>query len=404
MEFLSRLESAERERLCAAGRAVELARGAYLMRRGEASSELYLVESGALEVVDTRSRPEVVLDVLGPGGLVGEMTFLDLSPRAADVRAAADSRCLRWDRGVLFAVLKEDEGLAVAFYRALAAIMVDRVRAVTTNAVAGGLGRARGMTTITGPAMARDAYDLAEASRARWQEPEARLRVDPSDAAARGKVRTAAEALIRDASDWLGRVPDPGRVAEAGQVLARELHAFLVRSRMVALSWESAKKAGGRPELIGHVLGDACSGDGALGEALDAALLASPTPVAMRWRMGVAPVLAARGAASRSARSSQRVPVLIINGVASGFPARFVESWASFRGGALVVTALGPASDAPLFDHVLDWPMVRRPAQVMGSLMAAAGFTKVQLHAEGAAVVVMGLRRDEGALPSQRRV
>lgn len=489
MQFLDQLEPGERERLRAAARSLELARGAHLVRRGEAGGDLFLVEEGAVEVVDTRSRPEVVLDVVGPGTLVGDMTFLDGSTRTADVRAASDARLLRWDRGVLAQVLAEDLGLAVAFYRAMSLIMVDRVRAVTTSAMTGGLGRPRsGQTmTMTGPAMAREAYDLAETARARWTESEARLRVDPTDVAARANVRKAAEALLKDAQAWLGRVPDATRLPEAGQVLARELHAFLVRARTVALAWESANRHGPRAEIIAHAVRGVALGEGALGEALDAALLAHPTPTALRWRVGVAPVLAARGPAARTSGTDRRAPALIVNGAASGFPARFIEAWNGFRGGALdlmcveesrellarieppsskrglaevpsgpvdvrrvqddmaalalghsrlhvppqaviaidglveylperlvaalfgwcrerlypgggiVVTALAPSNDAAIFDHVLEWPTVRRPAQVVGSLLSTAGFSKIQLHAEGAGVVVTGVRRADEA-------
>ena len=101
MPFLDRLERPDRERLMAASRVLTFSRGAYVLRRGEPGGDLYMVEAGELEVVDTRSRPEIVIDSVGPGGLVGEMAFLDESPRAADVRAAMETRCLRWERGVL---------------------------------------------------------------------------------------------------------------------------------------------------------------------------------------------------------------------------------------------------------------------------------------------------------------
>lgn len=485
MQFLDQLEASERERLRAAARPVELARGAHLVRRGDSGGDLFLLEEGAVEVVDTRSRPEVVLDVVGPGSLVGEMTFLDGSARAADVRAAADSKLLRWDRGLLGAVLAEDPQLAKSFYRALAVLMVDRVRSVTTTAMSGGLRRAGTQTmTMTGPALARDAYDLAETARGRWLESESRLRVDPTDMVARGNVRKATEALVKDMMTWLARVPDPARSPEAGQVLARELHAFLVRARLVALSWESARRPGPRAELLAHAVRGVGLGEGALGEALDAAFLAQPTPTALRWRLGVAPVLAARGPASRTSGTDRRAPAMIINGAATGFPTRFMEAWSGFRGGALdltcveesrtllskieppapqrgaaevpsgpvevrrvqddmaslalghsrlhvppqaviaidglveylperlvaalfawcrerlfngggiVVTALAPSADAALFDHVLEWQTVRRPAQLVGALLTAAGFAKIQLHAEGAGVVVTGVRRE----------
>ena len=90
----------------AAGRSVELARGEYLLRRGERGGDIYLVEEGTLEVVDTRSSTEVVISLVGPGAVVGEMAFIDEAPRNADVRAAGPAVCRHWEHDLLMRVLE----------------------------------------------------------------------------------------------------------------------------------------------------------------------------------------------------------------------------------------------------------------------------------------------------------
>ena len=81
MEFISHLTSVDRERLITEGEVQRLSAGEYLLRRGQRGGDMYLVESGRLEVVDIRQSPEVVLDVLGVGRVVGEMAFVDGSAR-----------------------------------------------------------------------------------------------------------------------------------------------------------------------------------------------------------------------------------------------------------------------------------------------------------------------------------
>lgn len=465
MQFLDWMSASERERLQAAARPMLLARGGYLMRRGDPGGDLYLVQQGVLEIVDTRSRPEVILDQVGPGGVVGEMSFLDATPRTADARAAVEVSCLWWARSVLQRVLEEDPSLAAAFHRALAALMVERLRSFTTAAVSGSFGRRTSPTALTGPLLARGAFDLAERARARWVEVDARLRLDAQDPLAAADAAATANSVLEDAMSWLASVEDADRRGEAGAALSRELHAFLVRARLVGLTWESAGRGGARSAALTHIYGDLADGDGALGVALDAALLRCPTAVALRWRTAVAAMAAAVCAGWRHGEPPARV--LVVNGAVSGLADRVLEveglaltaleedrgplaeigghsdqlrrvqeellqictgrsrqhhggvraiaidglteylpdrllasllGWCLEQvspGGGIVLTALAPAPDADLFDHVLGWKTVRRSPSSLAGLMAAVGLRGMRVHSEGAGIVVSGFRRTE---------
>ncbi|MGE0699162.1 MAG: patatin-like phospholipase family protein [Hyphomicrobiaceae bacterium] len=73
-----------------------LARGAVLMREGEASDALYIVVSGRFDV-RIAARAEPVAEI-GPGSPVGEIAFLAGGPRTATVTAARDSLVVRLER------------------------------------------------------------------------------------------------------------------------------------------------------------------------------------------------------------------------------------------------------------------------------------------------------------------
>jgi CRP-like cAMP-binding protein len=72
------------------------AAGEFIVREGQTGLGLYLIATGAAEVVQgTR-----VLRTLGVGDFFGEMALLDDLPRTADVRAVTDTTCmtlLKWE-------------------------------------------------------------------------------------------------------------------------------------------------------------------------------------------------------------------------------------------------------------------------------------------------------------------
>ncbi|HNH50562.1 MAG TPA: cyclic nucleotide-binding domain-containing protein, partial [Myxococcota bacterium] len=71
--FLAKLGPRNTARLLSAGSPVELQPGARLIRRGEKGGDIYVIESGTLEIVDDRFHPEVVLDWAAAGDVVGDM-------------------------------------------------------------------------------------------------------------------------------------------------------------------------------------------------------------------------------------------------------------------------------------------------------------------------------------------
>ncbi|MBL8481477.1 MAG: cyclic nucleotide-binding domain-containing protein [Rhodocyclaceae bacterium] len=67
-------------------------RGSTVVRAGDKTDFVYLVLSGSLKVlVSDEDGREVILSMLGPGELFGEMGVLDESPRSATVVAVAPS-------------------------------------------------------------------------------------------------------------------------------------------------------------------------------------------------------------------------------------------------------------------------------------------------------------------------
>ncbi len=69
---------------------VKLMAGEYLLREGGESSEMYYLQTGTLAVLKRKGSIEHQIGTIGPGELVGEMSFLDKQPRSATVQAMTE--------------------------------------------------------------------------------------------------------------------------------------------------------------------------------------------------------------------------------------------------------------------------------------------------------------------------
>ncbi|HXT20389.1 MAG TPA: cyclic nucleotide-binding domain-containing protein, partial [Thermoanaerobaculia bacterium] len=98
--------------------------GEYLFHAGAPADNLYVVAAGGLEVVRLAGDHELLLNVLGPGRVVGELAILRGEPRSASVRAGMPT--------ILYAV----EGQAfLAFVHAWPQAAVAVARQVAENLV-----------------------------------------------------------------------------------------------------------------------------------------------------------------------------------------------------------------------------------------------------------------------------
>lgn len=283
MDFFGRLPDRDRDRLLNVASTLRLARGDYLLRRGDRGGDIFRVVEGELEVVDTRVQPAVVLDVIGRGAMVGEMAFLDEQARLADVRAVDLAVVQRWDRATLLRLLDRDAALAASFYRALASMAVERARAVTQNAITGGLGK------VGGPALNAAAADegrrVADELRARLDEAEAQLRREPQ--AGRRDAVAALHTFDARFSALLARMGAEDADA-AGEAASHELRPYLVRARLGELLLNRSEGQAGGVEGLDHVDAGRPAGQGPLGEVIDGWLLSLPTPRGIRERRGLA--------------------------------------------------------------------------------------------------------------------
>ncbi|MEW2352549.1 Crp/Fnr family transcriptional regulator [Spirillospora sp. NPDC029432] len=93
--FLAELTPAERADLEARGRFRDLKRGEVLFHEGETTTSVAVIYGGKVKAFSYREHGgEALLDVRGPGALVGEVAAIDHLPRSATVATLEPARVL----------------------------------------------------------------------------------------------------------------------------------------------------------------------------------------------------------------------------------------------------------------------------------------------------------------------
>lgn len=119
----------ERKRIERIGELKEVPQGRFLIRAADYDSRLFTVEDGHLDIVAMRDGKETVVATVGPGDVLGEVAFIDDSPRSVSVRAGEESVTVRaWDKKTLSEALAFEPQLLAKFAVAMSELLVERLR------------------------------------------------------------------------------------------------------------------------------------------------------------------------------------------------------------------------------------------------------------------------------------
>ncbi len=131
-------------------------RSELIVEQGKKSHALYVILSGRARVVmtDRRAR-EVILDVLGPGDYVGEISLIDGKSHSANVQAEVQCDLLVLDHKDFNRCLSENQALALAVIKGLAQRLRKADEKISSLALMDVYGRVAkvliGMAQPTGP-------------------------------------------------------------------------------------------------------------------------------------------------------------------------------------------------------------------------------------------------------------
>jgi len=329
-----------------AGTTVDLPKGSYLMRRGDPGGDIYLLESGVLEVVDRRATPEVVLAAVSEGTVVGEMAFIDDSPRSADVRAARDCVVVRWARDDLRNLLQRHPDFAAAFFEKVSRVATQRIRRLSDGAVAQATS---GQQADHAEAIRGRVAEVAEPLKRELPGLDSTLKREADDPLAVGRLIGLLETLQEQVGELFAGIDDPALASTAGELLGRELHPWLSRSFLADRCFGRPRGSSGSAEILAHLLVDRAGGDGPLGEHIDRWLMDRPTFRALRAMRE--PLV---DATTRALPRHRNRHVLVVNAGTGSLVARLSDA---VMHAPTIITVVDQSRDALSF---LDAGMVQR--------------------------------------------
>jgi CRP-like cAMP-binding protein len=118
----------ERDRVEALGKISRIAEGGFLVREKEIDSTLFTVEEGRLDILVYKDGQAKTIATVGPGDVIGEVSFIDDSPRSVSVRAEEETTVRSWGKEELSAALSKEPELLAKFSVALNELLVERLR------------------------------------------------------------------------------------------------------------------------------------------------------------------------------------------------------------------------------------------------------------------------------------
>jgi len=118
----------ERDRVERLGEMRHIPEGEYLIRAGDTDSTLFAVEGGHLDILAIRDGNPTTVATVGPGDVLGEVSFIDDSPRTVSVTAGEATIVRAWNRRTLSEALAFEPQLLAKFAVAMCELLVERVR------------------------------------------------------------------------------------------------------------------------------------------------------------------------------------------------------------------------------------------------------------------------------------
>lgn len=132
-QFVTALPDALSSGLFARAARVKLSADELLYSAGDDGHGCYRVETGLVKLsILSEDGGERILDVLGPGAIVGELSMIDAAPRSTAVYAVNDSELSYVSRAAFVAFADNNPDL----YRHVATLLAQRVREMNDIAVA----------------------------------------------------------------------------------------------------------------------------------------------------------------------------------------------------------------------------------------------------------------------------
>ncbi len=127
------LNRTERQILAEITDHIELAAGQTMIKEGEPTPSLWIIESGRVAVSKNTDHAEENLTTLSEGAVLGELSLLDGQPASATVKATQPTEALKIERERLMDLRENHAPTYYKIIREVVRVMVERVRAMNAR-------------------------------------------------------------------------------------------------------------------------------------------------------------------------------------------------------------------------------------------------------------------------------
>lgn len=132
-ELFSHFSDSQLERLAACSSALRYPAGAVIVKEGEPTRDLYLLQGGGVRIRRKTRFGPFILAELGAGNLFGEASFIDQAPRSGDAVTLGETEMFTLDALALTAALEADAGFKLALYWAFWRSLSGKLRQTNEN-------------------------------------------------------------------------------------------------------------------------------------------------------------------------------------------------------------------------------------------------------------------------------
>lgn len=256
-----------------------------LVREDDPSDTIFFVADGLFEVyVYAGSGSTLGVGQLGPGDVIGEISWLDHKPISASVRALEPSSVMALSTAALESKLAGDAKFAARFFRGLATLTAERLRKTTAD-LRRSQWQSGSLTTGGTGANLQAITQRLEAFKALAKAVEGRApggQVGDADAR---ELQAAFNGLVLDLNPIEGKA-----AAGAVEAVHAELLPFIKLSAVGERCLTKPRGYAGDYRTMAMIYGNHAAGTPPLGPVIDAAILGQDAMAAIRARV---PLLAA---------------------------------------------------------------------------------------------------------------
>ncbi len=286
-DLLFTLSDTHRDWILDASRELELPAGALLVEEGQDIGHISILIEGVMRVFHP-DNPRQVIASIGPGQIIGEMSFIERLPASASVKAVERCMLLTLPFGILQEKMDRDQGFRAEFNGALLNSLSGRLRSLTGKLNSLQQAGAPDPQNPAAHAPLHRALDDFKAAMFRSNE----LEIKRQETEFRENAAAVAEAFSTAVNAIQEHLGDdaPGTPQEKdalGYRVQQEMAPYVLMSNFLQRSYVKPRGYAGDYLTIANVYDDRAIGNGRTGELLDRLALEAPAVKAVKNRRGL---------------------------------------------------------------------------------------------------------------------